>query len=66
MIGSHLSQEQGHESLLEEIGLTPVLQLDMRLGEGTGAVLAFTLIDAATKIMREMATFASAGVSSGE
>ncbi|WP_193726991.1 nicotinate-nucleotide--dimethylbenzimidazole phosphoribosyltransferase [Paenibacillus guangzhouensis] len=66
MIGSHLSQEQGHESLLEEIGLTPVLQLDMRLGEGTGAVLAFTLIDAATKIMREMATFASAGISSGE
>ncbi|WP_253298232.1 nicotinate-nucleotide--dimethylbenzimidazole phosphoribosyltransferase [Paenibacillus sp. MSJ-34] len=65
MIGSHLSQEQGHEALLDELGLTPLLQLDMRLGEGTGAVLAFTLIDAAVKIMREMATFASAGVSSG-
>lgn len=65
MIGSHLSQEQGHEALLDELRLTPLLQLDMRLGEGTGAVLAFTLIDAAVKIMREMATFASAGVSSG-
>lgn len=66
MIGSHLSQEQGHELLLEEIGLTPVLQLDMRLGEGTGAVLTFSLVEAAAKIMREMATFASAGISSGE
>lgn len=65
MIGSHLSQEQGHLQLLNEMELTPVLQLDMRLGEGTGAVLTFNLVDAAVKIMREMATFASAGVSSG-
>jgi nicotinate-nucleotide--dimethylbenzimidazole phosphoribosyltransferase len=40
-----------------------MLQLDMRLGEGTGAVLAFHFIDAALQIMREMATFASAGIS---
>lgn len=63
MIASHLSQEQGHARLLEEIGLTPMLVMDMRLGEGTGAVLAFPLIEAAIKIMKEMATFANAGVS---
>ncbi|MCD1262013.1 nicotinate-nucleotide--dimethylbenzimidazole phosphoribosyltransferase [Paenibacillus athensensis] len=63
MLASHLSQEQGHARLLEAIGLSPMLHMDMRLGEGTGAVLAFTLVDAAGKIMREMATFASAGVS---
>lgn len=66
MIGSHLSQEQGHASMLAEMGLTPMLQLDMRLGEGTGAALAFMMVEAATKVMREMATFASAGVTSGE
>ncbi|SEN35974.1 nicotinate-nucleotide--dimethylbenzimidazole phosphoribosyltransferase [Paenibacillus sp. OV219] len=65
MIGSHLSQEQGHRKLLQTIGLSPMLQLDMRLGEGTGAVLGFHIIDAAVRIMREMATFESAGVSRG-
>jgi len=63
MLASHLSQEQGHARLLEAIGLSPMLHMDMRLGEGTGAVLAFSLVEAAGKIMREMATFASAGVS---
>lgn len=63
MIASHLSQERGHARLLQELGLTPVLQLDMRLGEGTGAALLFPIIDAAGRIMLEMATFASAGVS---
>ncbi|MCP1311166.1 nicotinate-nucleotide--dimethylbenzimidazole phosphoribosyltransferase [Paenibacillus tyrfis] len=62
MIASHLSQEQGHERLLMEIGLTPMLRMDMRLGEGTGAVLAFPMIEAAVRIMKEMATFADAGV----
>ncbi|WP_276311543.1 nicotinate-nucleotide--dimethylbenzimidazole phosphoribosyltransferase [Paenibacillus montanisoli] len=65
MIGSHLSQEQGHRKLLEGIGLSPMIHLDMRLGEGTGAVLGFHVIDAAMRIMREMATFESAGVSRG-
>ncbi|WP_308639330.1 nicotinate-nucleotide--dimethylbenzimidazole phosphoribosyltransferase [Paenibacillus silvisoli] len=64
-IGSHLSQEQGHRKLLEQIGLSPMIHLDMRLGEGTGAVLGFHFIDAALRIMREMATFESAGVSRG-
>jgi nicotinate-nucleotide--dimethylbenzimidazole phosphoribosyltransferase len=63
MLGSHLSQEQGHQKMLEAIGLSSMLQMDMRLGEGTGAVLSFSLIDAAGHIMREMATFESAGVS---
>ena len=65
VLGSHLSGEQGHRLLLERLGLAPLLHLDMRLGEGTGAVLGFHLIDAAMSIMREMATFESAGVSRG-
>jgi nicotinate-nucleotide--dimethylbenzimidazole phosphoribosyltransferase len=63
MLASHLSHEQGHAKLLEAMGLGAMLQMDMRLGEGTGAVLCFNLIDAAGKIMKEMATFDSAGVS---
>lgn len=64
MIASHVSQEPGHVHLLKELGLEPMLHLDMRLGEGTGGVLAIHLVDAACKIMAEMATFTSAGVSS--
>ncbi|MGZ9583552.1 nicotinate-nucleotide--dimethylbenzimidazole phosphoribosyltransferase [Paenibacillus marinisediminis] len=63
MIGSHLSDEHGHRALLQAVKLTPTLHLGMRLGEGTGAVLMFQLVDAACRIMREMATFAQAGVS---
>ncbi|MFC4596653.1 nicotinate-nucleotide--dimethylbenzimidazole phosphoribosyltransferase [Cohnella hongkongensis] len=63
MLASHLSQEQGHGSLLKAIGLSPMIHMDMRLGEGSGAALVFPLLDAAGRIMREMATFESAGVS---
>ncbi|SEF89560.1 nicotinate-nucleotide--dimethylbenzimidazole phosphoribosyltransferase [Paenibacillus sp. UNC499MF] len=63
MIASHQSHEQGHARMLEAVGLSPMLHMDMRLGEGTGAALCFTLMDAAGKIMREMASFESAGVS---
>lgn len=63
MIASHLSQEPGHKIMLEEIGLSSMLYLDLRLGEGTGAVLAFHLIETAVKIIHEMATFEEAGVS---
>jgi nicotinate-nucleotide--dimethylbenzimidazole phosphoribosyltransferase len=66
MIASHQSHEQGHEQLLKAIGLKPMLHMDMRLGEGTGALLAFPLIEAAVKIMKEMATFASAGISQSD
>ena len=63
MIASHLSQEQGHQLMLELLGLTPVIHLKMRLGEGTGAALAMHLIEASLKIMHEMASFQDAGVS---
>ncbi len=63
MLPSHLSQELGHRQLLASIGLKPMLEMDMRLGEGTGAVLCFPIVEAAVKIMNEMATFESAGIS---
>lgn len=62
IIASHLSEEPGHKVLLEVIGLEPMLRMRLRLGEGTGAALAFHLVEAATRIMREMATFEEAGV----
>ena len=49
--------------MLKHLKLTPLFDLNLRLGEGTGAVLAFHLIEAATRILREMATFGEAGVS---
>ncbi|WP_010272382.1 nicotinate-nucleotide--dimethylbenzimidazole phosphoribosyltransferase [Paenibacillus senegalensis] len=63
MLASHLSMEQGHQVLLDRLGLRPILHMDMRLGEGTGALLAFPILEAAVKISAEMATFDSAGVS---
>lgn len=63
MLPSHLSHELGHRVLMEHIGLRPILQMDMRLGEGTGAVMAFPIVEAAVKLMNEMATFESAGIS---
>ncbi|AJS61584.1 nicotinate-nucleotide--dimethylbenzimidazole phosphoribosyltransferase [Paenibacillus sp. IHBB 10380] len=65
MIVSHVSHEQGHRLLLEQLNLSPALHLDMRIGEGTGGVICLHLIDAACKIVSEMATFESAGISSG-
>ncbi len=62
MIASHLSEEPGHKLVLEVIGKEPMLRMRLRLGEGTGAALAFNIIEAATRIMSEMATFEEAGV----
>ena len=59
---SHLSSEAGHKTMLEALGQEPILDLNMRLGEGTGAAIAMSVIEAAVKIMTEMATFESAGV----
>jgi len=59
----HLSTEPGHAVVLELLGHKPLLQLEMRLGEGTGAALATSVIDAAVRTFVEMATFESAGVS---
>jgi nicotinate-nucleotide--dimethylbenzimidazole phosphoribosyltransferase len=63
MLASHVSAEPGHAVALAHLGLRPLLDLEMRLGEGTGAALALTLLDAALRIPREMATFDAAGVS---
>ena len=63
MIASHQSVEVGHRHILERLGLRAYMNLDLRLGEGTGAALCFPLVDAACKILSEMATFESAGVS---
>ena len=62
ILPSHLSVEIGHQVVMTELGLAPLFDLEMRLGEGTGAVLAMSFIDAAAKILGEMATFESAGV----
>ena len=62
-IASHRSVEQGHRAALAWLGLEPLLDLNLRLGEGTGAVLAFPIIEAAAKLLAEMATFDAAGVS---
>jgi nicotinate-nucleotide--dimethylbenzimidazole phosphoribosyltransferase len=63
LLAGHQSEEPGHQVLLEYIGLKPILSLNMRLGEGTGAVLAMPIIESAMCLYNEMATFASAGVS---
>ena len=62
LFASHLSAERGHQLMLDHLKLAPVLDLQMRLGEGTGACLLMDLIEASVKIMGEMATFESAGV----
>jgi nicotinate-nucleotide--dimethylbenzimidazole phosphoribosyltransferase len=66
VLASHRSAEPGHRVVLEALGLIPVLDLDMRLGEGTGAALAMGIIDAACVMMSGMATFAEAGVTDRE
>ena len=63
LFAGHCSQEPGHRFLLEYLRLDPILTLDMRLGEGTGAVLAMPIIESALRLYTDMATFASAGVS---
>lgn len=60
---AHSSHEKGHRAMLAYLGATPLLQLDMRLGEGTGAALAIPLVQSAIGFLNHMATFAQAGVS---
>jgi nicotinate-nucleotide--dimethylbenzimidazole phosphoribosyltransferase len=66
LIAAHRSVEPGHQIMLELLGLKPLFNLQMRLGEGTGAALGLSLLEAAVKIYREMATFAEAEVSDQE
>ena len=63
MLASHSSVERGHKVILKYLDLKPILELDLRLGEGTGAALGINLAEASVKIMIEMATFKKAGVS---
>jgi len=62
LIAAHQSVEAGHRLVLERLGLTPLLDLGLRLGEGTGAALGICLVEAAANILAGMATFAEAGV----
>jgi nicotinate-nucleotide--dimethylbenzimidazole phosphoribosyltransferase len=63
LIASHVSAETGHHAMLEHMGLAPLLDLGLRLGEGTGAALGIFLCDTAVKVLSDMSTFAEAGVS---
>ena len=63
LIPAHTSQERGHHLMMEWLRIEPLLDLKLRLGEGTGAVLAMTLVEAACALLTEMATFEQAGVS---
>jgi nicotinate-nucleotide--dimethylbenzimidazole phosphoribosyltransferase len=65
-IFSHCSGESGHTAMLEYLGARPLLNLGMRLGEGTGAALAFPFVRAAVNFLEEMASFESAGVSKSD
>lgn len=66
MISAHRSVEQGHLAALNHLGKRPLLDLDMRLGEGTGAALAMNLVEAAARILTEVATFEEASVSQSD
>jgi len=66
LIAAHRSVEPGHQIMLDFLGLKPLLQFQMRLGEGTGAALGLTLLEAAVRVYREMATFGEAGVADQE
>jgi nicotinate-nucleotide--dimethylbenzimidazole phosphoribosyltransferase len=63
MIAGHVSVEQGHKVVLQHLGLKPLVDLGMRLGEGTGAAIGMFLCETAANIIAEMATFNEAGVS---
>ena len=63
MVFAHKSAERGHGAVLDALSVRPLLELDMRLGEGTGALLAWPLVRSAAAMLREMASFDSAGVS---
>ncbi len=63
MVAAHRSREKGHRAALEVLGKTPLLDLDLRLGEGTGAALAMNFVEAAARILTEVATFEEAQVS---
>ncbi|MFH1775869.1 MAG: nicotinate-nucleotide--dimethylbenzimidazole phosphoribosyltransferase [Chloroflexota bacterium] len=66
LIPAHVSAESGHKILLEHLGLKPLLDLGLRLGEGTGAALGIFMAETAARLLAEMATFTEAGVAEGD
>ena len=64
LIAGHRSAEPGHTVTMEYLGLRPLVDLDLRLGEGTGALLALPIVQSAVRALRDVATFDSAGVTS--
>jgi nicotinate-nucleotide--dimethylbenzimidazole phosphoribosyltransferase len=66
LVAGHYSQEPGHRAFLDHLGILPLLDLDLRLGEGTGALLALPLLQASVRTLTEMATFDEAAVEKGK
>ena len=66
IFAGHRSEEPGHKIMLEYLGLNPILDLGMRLGEGTGGALAMGIMEGAVRIFQDMLTFEEAGVSDKE
>jgi len=66
LYAGHLSVEKGHRIMLDRLDLQPLLDLGLRLGEGTGAALGIWLVEAGVKVLTEMLTFDEAGVTEGE
>jgi nicotinate-nucleotide--dimethylbenzimidazole phosphoribosyltransferase len=66
MISAHQSMEHGHRLMLKELGLEPILNLNLRLGEGSGAVLAMNVVESSAQVIGKMLTFEDAGVSQSE
>ncbi len=62
LVVSHCSAERGHRTVLEQLGFEPLLELELRLGEGSGAALALPLLDAACALLRDVRTFREAGI----
>ncbi|MCX5903461.1 MAG: nicotinate-nucleotide--dimethylbenzimidazole phosphoribosyltransferase, partial [Proteobacteria bacterium] len=66
LFAAHLSVEKGHQAMLDRMHLKPLLDLDLRLGEGTGAALGMFIVEAGVKVLTEMLTFEEAQVSDGQ
>jgi nicotinate-nucleotide--dimethylbenzimidazole phosphoribosyltransferase len=66
LFAGHQSEEPGHKIMLRHLGLKPILDLGMRLGEGTGGALAMTIMEGALRVFKEVMTFAEAGVAGKE